>query len=477
MTGQVVPAADLLGRPGAPRRLLPGQTWWNGLARQWWIGEGDDGEGRALMIRIVSGEGASPGAGAGDAAEPATGDDALAASRAWVRGQGYLTDNQIVRLSGDVEGEGRTVIPVTLRPVPAERVVTNPVRRFATDAQIAEWGTRQTAAQVQAAIDAAVAALRGGVASTRDTLAELSASIDAVLGPMPPAALDTIRELSAALQDNPAVVTQILAALALRLPLDQSATLPAGQIANVFAQLGLGSMATQAASSYLARSGGVVTGTLDQRIGLAGTQRVLQIYARPNGTPEAALVLESDGSISFWSYDSNGQNPVRMLSMARSGGLALANGARIDDAGRILSAGHIMFRGVNAQGTALANGTTILPFAHNIESRGGGFAGAAGRFTAPVAGAYKFEAQVGLLGGLDDNGYAGVRLLRNGLPVPGADHVLSRGRNFFAERATTARLILSAGDYVEVAVLLDQIVTPPAMQLSGRSYFQGGLIS
>lgn len=115
------------GAAGSPAALASGEVAYNGMDDTLYIGFGDDGSGNATSIKTLAGIGAFL-ALTGDQTiggvktfsfspllpTPTTADNSTAgATTAFVKAQGYMTNNKTITLSGDASGSGTTAITVT----------------------------------------------------------------------------------------------------------------------------------------------------------------------------------------------------------------------------------------------------------------------------------------------------------------------------------------------------------------------------
>ena len=125
------------GSTDAPTSLKAGEVALNFVNDVVWAGKGDDGSGDATSIVAIAGSGAFVGlsgtqtitgaktfsgsvvlGSSATATTPATGDnDTSVATTAFVKAQGYQTQNASITLSGDISGSGTTSITGTLATV------------------------------------------------------------------------------------------------------------------------------------------------------------------------------------------------------------------------------------------------------------------------------------------------------------------------------------------------------------------------
>lgn len=120
------------GSAGAPASLENAELAFNEVDDILYYGKGTGGEGgSATSVEAIGGKGAFVGT-TGDQTvagvktfssspvvpTPSSGDNSTkAASTAYVKNQGYITENETVTLSGDVSGSGKTAITTTLASV------------------------------------------------------------------------------------------------------------------------------------------------------------------------------------------------------------------------------------------------------------------------------------------------------------------------------------------------------------------------
>ena len=122
------------GAVGAPASLATSELAYNEADNTLYIGFGDSGAGAATSIKAIAGDGAYVAltgtqtiAGAKDFSSVPTISGTLTlsdsstkvATTAFVKGQGYLTGNQTITVSGDASGTGGTTIALTLATVNA----------------------------------------------------------------------------------------------------------------------------------------------------------------------------------------------------------------------------------------------------------------------------------------------------------------------------------------------------------------------
>lgn len=116
------------GLGGAPASLKTGELAWNMVDDTVYGGKGDDGGGNATSVIALAGAGAFVDKASNQSIAgtktfsvspvlptPSTGDDSTkAATTAFVKAQGYRTQNETITLSGDLSGSGATSIVATL---------------------------------------------------------------------------------------------------------------------------------------------------------------------------------------------------------------------------------------------------------------------------------------------------------------------------------------------------------------------------
>lgn len=112
------------GAAGAPTGLKSAELAYNMADNTIYAGFGDDGSGNATAVKPVGGEGTfakldSPAlTGTPTAPTPAGSDNSTKlATTAFIKGLGYLTDNNSITISGDASGSGTTAIALTLASV------------------------------------------------------------------------------------------------------------------------------------------------------------------------------------------------------------------------------------------------------------------------------------------------------------------------------------------------------------------------
>jgi phage-related tail fiber protein len=112
------------GAAGAPTGLKSAELAYNMADNTVYAGFGDDGSGNATAVKPVGGEGTfakldSPAlTGTPTAPTPAGADNSTKlATTAFIKGLGYLTDNNTITISGDASGSGTTAISLTLASV------------------------------------------------------------------------------------------------------------------------------------------------------------------------------------------------------------------------------------------------------------------------------------------------------------------------------------------------------------------------
>lgn len=112
------------GAAGAPTGLKSAELAYNMADNTIYAGFGDDGSGNATAVKPVGGEGTfakldSPAlVGTPTAPTPAGSDNSTKlATTAFIKGLGYLTDNNTITISGDASGSGTTAIALTLASV------------------------------------------------------------------------------------------------------------------------------------------------------------------------------------------------------------------------------------------------------------------------------------------------------------------------------------------------------------------------
>jgi len=112
------------GAAGAPTGLKSAELAYNMADNTVYAGFGDDGSGNATAVKPIGGEGTfskldSPAlTGTPTAPTPAGSDSSTKLSTtAFVKGLGYLTDNNTIAVSGDASGSGTTAIALTLASV------------------------------------------------------------------------------------------------------------------------------------------------------------------------------------------------------------------------------------------------------------------------------------------------------------------------------------------------------------------------
>lgn len=112
------------GAAGAPTGLKSAELAYNMADNTVYAGYGDDGSGNATAVKPIGGEGTfakldSPAlVGTPTAPTPAGADNSTKlATTAFIKGLGYLTDNNTITVSGDASGSGTTAIALTLASV------------------------------------------------------------------------------------------------------------------------------------------------------------------------------------------------------------------------------------------------------------------------------------------------------------------------------------------------------------------------
>lgn len=112
------------GAAGAPTGLKSAELAYNMADNTVYAGYGDDGSGNATAVKPIAGEGTfakldSPALiGTPTAPTPAGADNSTKiATTAFIKGLGYLTDNNAITISGDASGSGTTAISLTLASV------------------------------------------------------------------------------------------------------------------------------------------------------------------------------------------------------------------------------------------------------------------------------------------------------------------------------------------------------------------------
>jgi hypothetical protein len=112
------------GAAGAPTGLKSAELAYNMADNTVYAGYGDDGSGNATAVKPICGEGTfakldSPTlTGTPTAPTPAGADNSTKlATTAFIKGLGYLTDNNTITISGDASGSGTTAISLTLASV------------------------------------------------------------------------------------------------------------------------------------------------------------------------------------------------------------------------------------------------------------------------------------------------------------------------------------------------------------------------
>ena len=112
------------GAAGAPTGLKSAELAYNMADNTVYAGYGDDGSGNATAVKPIGGEGTfakldSPALiGTPTAPTPAGADNSTKlATTAFIKGLGYLTDNNTITISGDASGSGTTAIALTLASV------------------------------------------------------------------------------------------------------------------------------------------------------------------------------------------------------------------------------------------------------------------------------------------------------------------------------------------------------------------------
>jgi phage-related tail fiber protein len=112
------------GAAGAPAGLKSAELAYNMADNTIYAGYGDDGSGNATAVKPIGGEGTfakldSPAlTGTPTAPTPAGADNSTKlATTAFIKGLGYLTDNNTITVSGDASGSGTTAIALTLASV------------------------------------------------------------------------------------------------------------------------------------------------------------------------------------------------------------------------------------------------------------------------------------------------------------------------------------------------------------------------
>ena len=109
------------GAAGAPTGLKSAELAYNMADNTVYAGYGDDGSGNATAVKPIGGEGTfakldSPALTGTPTAPTPTGSDnsTKLATTAFIKGLGYLTDNNTITISGDASGSGTTTISLTL---------------------------------------------------------------------------------------------------------------------------------------------------------------------------------------------------------------------------------------------------------------------------------------------------------------------------------------------------------------------------
>lgn len=112
------------GAAGAPTGLKSAELAYNMADNTVYAGYGDDGSGNATAVKPIGGEGTfakldSPALTGTPTAPTPTGADnsTKLATTAFIKGLGYLTDNNTITISGDASGSGTTAIALTLASI------------------------------------------------------------------------------------------------------------------------------------------------------------------------------------------------------------------------------------------------------------------------------------------------------------------------------------------------------------------------
>ena len=112
------------GAAGAPTGLKSAELAYNMADNTVYAGYGDDGSGNATAVKPIGGEGTfakldSPALiGTPTGPTPAGADNSKKlATTAFIKGLGYLTDNNTITISGDASGSGTTAIALTLASI------------------------------------------------------------------------------------------------------------------------------------------------------------------------------------------------------------------------------------------------------------------------------------------------------------------------------------------------------------------------
>lgn len=157
-----------------------------------------------------------------------------------------------------------------------------------------------------------------------------------------------------------------------------------------------------------------------------------------NGT--ATFITGSSGKVPVIAQGASGQT-ANLQEWQNSGAAVLAN---IDSTGRLLLPYQPAFSAYNAQGQYIT-GPVVANFNSFHINRGNNYSTSTGRFTAPVAGAYKFT-----FDGLFDNTTAHHATIRlNGVMTNGSE-MYTDGNNQWLSKSIIYSLAI--GDYVDVYI-------------------------
>jgi len=186
-----------------------------------------------------------------------------------------------------------------------------------------------------------------------------------------------------------------------------------------------------------------------------------------SGYQQRASVLATvDGNVS------SGSVPMRLCFW--TGTTSNAERMRIDSSGRVTTPMQPAFRAGYPSGTTITNNVNNKhPFTSVAINRGNNYSGPNARFTAPVAGIYRFNACFWI--NANNNGDFAPRL--NGsswIPsAPGSDSIVfvQRADSYIQNLSGTFMLELQANDYVEL-----QSRNYTANYYAGHSWWEGHLI-
>ncbi|SDB57453.1 hypothetical protein [Bauldia litoralis] len=233
------------GAAGAPAALKSAELAHNEVDDTLYVGKGDDGGGNATSVVPLAGKGAfvdrssaqTVGGKKTFSSVPAAGEDASADAELIRKSQ---FDAGLATKSAASHGHAIAEITSLQTALDAKAPLVSPALTGTPTAPTAAGGANSTQIATTAFVAAAVGAL-----------------IDAA-----PGALDTLAELAAALGDDPDFAATVTNGLAGKLAITSNLA-DLGNVAAARDNLGLGSMATQAADNVAITGGSVVGLMLD----------------------------------------------------------------------------------------------------------------------------------------------------------------------------------------------------------------------